>query len=81
MSYCSSEIVNQGCKLSISFKFMEGQQHQRTASPMGCSQKINVLFLLFLRTWPYSAMLQYGKLASQSAYAHELCLPLLASVS
>jgi len=24
MSYCSSEIVNQGCKLSISFKFMVG---------------------------------------------------------
>lgn len=49
MSYCRSEIVNQGCKLSISFKFMEGQQRQRTASPMGCSQKINVLFKIVFK--------------------------------
>lgn len=83
MSYCSSEIVNQGCKLSISFKFMVGQQRQRTVSTMGCSQKINSFFCLFLRTLPYSAMFQYRKLA-QSPKVHMamgcvcLCLLLLA---
>lgn len=61
MSYCSSEIVNQGCKLSISFKFMVEQQHQSTVSPMGCSQKTN--FFFFLGTSPYSVSFKGRKLA------------------
>lgn len=75
MNYCSYETVNQGCKLSISFKFMVGQHHQSAVSPIACSLKTNspfiyfILFYFFSRTYHFLQAFKMGFFA-QSPRAH-----------
>lgn len=61
MNNCSSETVNQDCKLSISFKFMVGQQHQSTVSPTGCSLKTNFCYYYYYYYYGHNYILQTFK--------------------